>query len=803
MTLLTLCNHANGGHRRRGQTIPIIALVLLVLVAFAGLAIDGVHVYLVKRQAQNAADAAALAAGKQLVANGVVTGPPGSSGAPSVTAAHELASVNGFATLLSSGCDSATGSQFSAIWFDASAACGSNTLLTRVIVHTPPIGPMPPDCQAIPFNCFQVVVTKQVSNYLMGILGIPTTYVTATATVLAQPAGPLIGTPPPTAVYLYEPTKAACSGGQSCFDQGNPPQRSQLSCGNCPTFWVRDAAGPVLGGIDGKLMLSKSDQPVVQSNGDMLLQDDTTICDPYGGATCTAGTATGSDGFGIASGSTLYCAGFAGGGTANGLTGCTATGQSSLNHMISKEVPFTNELWAPTVSTAGLANCGTLVLNGGTVASSGVAAACYPPSDEPYTIMAGVYQSIVINHGTYEFEHGLYDIIGVASDKSISHGNETAGADYDLCPGITNGDCKAKAGVWIGHGNNPYVAASSSKLSCLGQGSQGGGGDQTIVDGNGVTFLFGSNSAGFVSTHEVQQIALTSPALGAQLSYMPGTPLLFDMENNGMIHLDSMPPNKSYISNFTGIVYQTNQATAGGVEINPGLAGNVGALNGQVLAYSFTTFGQKGTAIDFSQGYGTSSSPPITTSGHNETSIVSPAPILKDLGNGVGQLVIGYTDEWAVDAYDAYVKINGGNAIFFSQGIWTTTTDTPPPTTNIPGDSNPARPDPTLPAAANYAKTTTNGLPDWTYTYADGSKFEVSGNWTWGHEADLGSTTVSTNRANLTYTFNAPPGQTIEVLIFMTDGDHCGDYASADLTFNNVGTPQAGQQGSGSVLLID
>ncbi len=78
--------------RQAGQTAVIVALTFVVLIAFAGLAIDGGHVYLVNRRAQNATDVAALAAAKQLAnAATFLTGPPTSFNDPAVKAAHDLA----------------------------------------------------------------------------------------------------------------------------------------------------------------------------------------------------------------------------------------------------------------------------------------------------------------------------------------------------------------------------------------------------------------------------------------------------------------------------------------------------------------------------------------------------------------------------------------------------------------------------------------------------------------------------------------------------------------------------------------
>ncbi len=49
-----------------GQAIVLIALMLLALVALVGLVVEGGHVFAVRRDLQNVADAAALAAAQQL-----------------------------------------------------------------------------------------------------------------------------------------------------------------------------------------------------------------------------------------------------------------------------------------------------------------------------------------------------------------------------------------------------------------------------------------------------------------------------------------------------------------------------------------------------------------------------------------------------------------------------------------------------------------------------------------------------------------------------------------------------------------
>jgi hypothetical protein len=420
----------------------------------------------------------------------------------------------------------------------------------------------------------------------------------------------------------------------------------------------------------------------------------------------------------------------------------------------------------------------------------------------------------VINHGIYQFESGYYLITGTApTSGAIDHSLETAVDDWDLCPGVLGtGPCSAKAGIWIGHGSGPfgpYVAPTPGL--CTAFSSPGGGGDATIVSGTGVTFRFGPGSGSFVSTHEVASISLSAPALGSTLTTTGGAPLLFDLENKGFIHLDSAPWDSSVAaspSGFTGIVYQNPNNNAGGVELNPGLGSGSPALTGQVLAYSFTTFGQPGPAIDFRTGWGTAAAPPPVTAGNAESEIFNGITYDPNyLSSGKARIQVMYKDEWALDAYNAYVKVNSNAPVFFSQGIWTNpNSGILPPPGNVPGDNYPANPG--SEGNGQYTKVATSPVPDWIYLFnndGSGRTFEVAGNWTWGHEQSIpGAHTkpAQGNRATLTYMFPSPTGSTVDVTVFMSDGDSCGDYVTTTVSFNNSGSPNAGQQSAGSVALI-
>ena len=816
--------------RQRGQVLPIAAVLIIVMIGIAGLTIDGGRDYLIHRQAQNATDLAALAAGKQLAASGSILGGPPRSGDLSVIAAHDFAGNNGFNTIYGNGCDSRTATAFSATWFDVTglACSASGGYSTRIQVNSPPVAlpgvSIPGQCSgATQYNCFQVTITSRIQHFFTGVLGIPIGFSTTSAVVFAQPPVSAFPTPPPHAVYLYQPQAGCEASSQQCFDESKAPSRQGLACdgsNNCPTLWVRPGTHPTLNGIDGTIVSPQADFTAVQSNGDAIFQDRTTICDPYNRAACANNTAVGLKGFALSGGSKAYCSQFGGGGSGSAPP-CTTGGPGGapLSEVDTNETGFAPATWSPTVSTAGLKNCGSLVLNGFSVQSSN--GSCFNTA-EPYTIQPGIYQSIAINHGTYSFEGGLYDITGTAPVNTLTAAGYTAngidhsresGSDFDLCTGGQPASCPTlTAGVWIGHGGGSYGALVGGGGTCLGGGgTAGGGGDPTIISGSGVTFRFESGSAGFVATHEVSSIGLSSPGLG-EAPYLSGVPLLFDLENNSWVHLDGNTAKGAPASGYIGIVYQTQNATAGGVDLNPGLGGNNrAALSGQVFANSLTTFGTQGIGVDFSSGFGTAGNPPIATSGKNETSIISTTQLVAGPTPGTETFVLNYTDEWALDAYDVYVKVNSGSAVFFSQGIWNPAplpNQPQPPSANTPGDNFPAVPDPSNPGVYTTAPDPVTGLnTDWTLALPNGagkpaSAFEVSGNWTWGHEADLAGSTSASDTAQVRYSFPTPAGSVVTVTVFLTDGDHCGDYALASATFNNVGQPLGGLTTGGSVRLI-
>ncbi|HSS94412.1 MAG TPA: pilus assembly protein TadG-related protein, partial [Candidatus Dormibacteraeota bacterium] len=809
-----------------GQILPIAAAGFVVLAAIAGLAIDTSRDYLIKRNAQNAADFAALAAAKEMTISGNVSVAL-IANSNAIHAAHDFAANNGFSTIYGNACDSTAGGGFTTSWFDAAGyACGATTgFTTKVSVNSPavalPGAPVPPVCQgAGQFSCVQVVISASVGQLFASVLGINRAYVTVGAAAHATLPGSNINAPPPQALVIYQPQANCVTASQQCFDETKPVKRTLLSCSvvgnNCPTFWSRQGSSPKIYGFDGQYFIPPTDLSAVQSNGDMVIQDRTTLCDSYGGVVCASGAVKGTNGFTLAAGAKVYCSKYGAGAVT--VTPCTTAGQATLNELDANQGAFSPQAyWYPTVDTTGLKNCGGLVLNGQAVYGPCLNAA------EPYLIEPGFYSYIVINHGTYEFDQGLYDITGIApvntatgggyTANGIDHSQETAASDFDLCTaGLANSCPTLTAGVWIGHGGgnfSAYVAPTSG--SCAGgfSGANGGGGDPTIIGGNSSVFRMEPTSGGFVTTHEVTSLNIAGAGVNS-MTAVGGSPLAIDLENNSFVHLDSQPGSSNQ---FQGIIYQTANATAGGVEVNLGMNNSGAAVIGQVLAYTFTTFGTSGT-MDFSNGYGAGTVPGIQTSGKNETSIIS-SVTLTAAAPGYETLTVNYTDEWAMDAYDQFIKVNNGTPVFFSQGIWTSVPPPgapQPPPTNNPGDQFPAYADPAHPGTYNLLSTGPVGAQpasaDWLYNIpsSNGATIEVSGAWMWGHEKDFAGVAPyfansGPNIATVKYTFPIPSGQYVAVTVFVSDGDRCGDYAYASHTFKNTGGPGPGQQTVGTVDL--
>jgi Flp pilus assembly protein TadG len=83
--VIRFARRARERDQEQGQMIVLFALIMVALISFAGLLVDGGMLFAARRQAQNAADTAALAAAKAIA-----------TGASASTAASTIAGANGF-----------------------------------------------------------------------------------------------------------------------------------------------------------------------------------------------------------------------------------------------------------------------------------------------------------------------------------------------------------------------------------------------------------------------------------------------------------------------------------------------------------------------------------------------------------------------------------------------------------------------------------------------------------------------------------------------------------------------------------
>jgi Flp pilus assembly protein TadG len=136
----------------RGQVLVVFALALIAIVAMTGLVLDGGSTFVQRREQQNVADAAAMAAGYAYA----TTGSTGSAG----TAGQTIASANGYTSGTGGASVTVTNSAGNPGWY------------------------------------FTAVVSKPHQNNFTGLLGMPQWGVTTQATVLAGRPNAAIGAMP-------------------------------------------------------------------------------------------------------------------------------------------------------------------------------------------------------------------------------------------------------------------------------------------------------------------------------------------------------------------------------------------------------------------------------------------------------------------------------------------------------------------------------------------------------------------------------------------------------------------------------
>ncbi len=167
ITPLRPIRRRDGRESEHGQVIVLFALCLIVMVAMAGVLVDGGRAWSDRRLAQSAADTAALAAAKAFSVSG-----------PGVTAANEVAKANGFAK-------------------DLVTCAGATQLDKGVIVSRPPLsGPHSLANDPLHANDYvEVNVTRRMNTTFAAAVGQGCWLVSARAVaqlVPATPGGPTI-----------------------------------------------------------------------------------------------------------------------------------------------------------------------------------------------------------------------------------------------------------------------------------------------------------------------------------------------------------------------------------------------------------------------------------------------------------------------------------------------------------------------------------------------------------------------------------------------------------------------------------
>ncbi len=136
----------------QGQAIVLLALVIVSLVGFTALAVDGGNAYANNRQAQNAADTAALSAALAKIRNNDWH-----------TTALNMTTSNGF---------------------------DNNASSVTVTVHHPPQSGAYADCTSTTYDCneyIQVIIESEVETFFAPIIGVDTTNNRVEAVARAKP----------------------------------------------------------------------------------------------------------------------------------------------------------------------------------------------------------------------------------------------------------------------------------------------------------------------------------------------------------------------------------------------------------------------------------------------------------------------------------------------------------------------------------------------------------------------------------------------------------------------------------------
>lgn len=154
----------------KGQAIVILAIALVALLAFVALAIDGGNLYSARREAQNAADAAAMAGARQVALEcGKLGQTPGPDESAVLNAVTTLAGAN---TKLAGPSSGGTGATFEAYYLDENG--------TRMSTQQIGVGGLPCGCPGRAQGV-EVIIHNTARTFIAGIIGQPELAVGASA----------------------------------------------------------------------------------------------------------------------------------------------------------------------------------------------------------------------------------------------------------------------------------------------------------------------------------------------------------------------------------------------------------------------------------------------------------------------------------------------------------------------------------------------------------------------------------------------------------------------------------------------
>lgn len=139
----------------QGQAIVIVALILVVLLLFAALAIDAGNAYTARREAQNAADAAALSGTRQLAMECGRQGlTPGPNATKIIAEVNKMAEANHLSKLPGAGVE---------IYYltDAGVRMGAVN----------PLAPVPCGCGPDAARGIEVIANNRTESFLAGLMG--------------------------------------------------------------------------------------------------------------------------------------------------------------------------------------------------------------------------------------------------------------------------------------------------------------------------------------------------------------------------------------------------------------------------------------------------------------------------------------------------------------------------------------------------------------------------------------------------------------------------------------------------------